>query len=110
MVTVAEILKNRRLAVERKISTSLEALSDDYRCSATAPLLFLPLGSWHPRCYGSTHVMAMAMLNETHGTRTDHEGFLCMLMCRDIKAGFMLGFMRGVPASVLVHAVFSPRC
>ncbi len=31
MVTVAEILKNRRLAVERKISTSLEALSDDYR-------------------------------------------------------------------------------
>ena len=32
MVTVAEILKNRRLAVERKISTSLEVLSDDYRC------------------------------------------------------------------------------
>lgn len=31
MVTVAEILKNRRLAVERKISTSLEVLSDDYR-------------------------------------------------------------------------------
>ncbi|CAK0771550.1 hypothetical protein CVIRNUC_003871 [Coccomyxa viridis] len=31
MVTVAEILKNRRLAVERKITTSLEALSDDYR-------------------------------------------------------------------------------
>ena len=33
MVTVAEILKNRRLAVERKITTSLEALSDDYRCA-----------------------------------------------------------------------------
>ena len=33
MVTVAEILKNRRLAVERKISTSLEVLSDDYRCA-----------------------------------------------------------------------------
>ena len=33
MVTLAEILKNRRLAVERKITTSLEALSDDYRCA-----------------------------------------------------------------------------
>ncbi|CAL5228047.1 g11112 [Coccomyxa viridis] len=31
MVTVAEILKNRRLAIERKITTSLEVLSDDYR-------------------------------------------------------------------------------
>ena len=41
MVTVAEILKNRRLAVERKISTSLEVLSDDYRCAAMA---CIPLG------------------------------------------------------------------
>ena len=31
MVTVAVILKNRRLAVEKKITTSLESLSDDYR-------------------------------------------------------------------------------
>jgi DNA-binding protein len=35
MVTVAEILKNRRLAVEKKITTSLESLSDNYRyCAA----------------------------------------------------------------------------
>ena len=39
MVTVAEILKNRRLAVERKITTSLEVLSDDYRC--------VVCGAWH---------------------------------------------------------------
>ena len=32
MVTVAEILKNRRLAVEKSVSTSLETLSDDFRC------------------------------------------------------------------------------
>lgn len=31
MVTVAEILKNRGLAVEKRISTALESLSDDYR-------------------------------------------------------------------------------
>ena len=31
MVTIAEILKNRGLAVEKKISTALESLSDDYR-------------------------------------------------------------------------------
>ncbi|KAK9906773.1 hypothetical protein WJX75_007713 [Coccomyxa subellipsoidea] len=31
MVTVAEILKNRQLAVEKKLCTSLESLSDDYR-------------------------------------------------------------------------------
>ncbi|CAL8462076.1 g1607 [Coccomyxa elongata] len=31
MVTVAEILKNRGLAVEKKLCTSLESLSDDYR-------------------------------------------------------------------------------
>jgi hypothetical protein len=34
MVTVAEILKSRGLAVEKKISTALESLSDDYRCGA----------------------------------------------------------------------------
>lgn len=33
MVTVAEILKNRGLAVEKKLCTSLESLSDDYRCT-----------------------------------------------------------------------------
>lgn len=37
MVTVAEILKNRGLAVEKKLCTSLESLSDDYRC--TSPTL-----------------------------------------------------------------------
>ena len=35
MVTVAEILKNRQLAVEKKLCTSLESLSDDYRCLLT---------------------------------------------------------------------------
>ena len=37
MVTVAEILKNRGLAVEKKISTALESLSDNYRCAPAAP-------------------------------------------------------------------------
>ncbi len=49
MVTVAEILKNRRLAIERKITTSLEVLSDDYRCSSEACLLS-----------ASTHVCIMS--------------------------------------------------
>ena len=31
MVTIAEILKNRGLAIEKRISTALESLSDDYR-------------------------------------------------------------------------------
>ena len=31
MVTVAEILKNRGLAVEKRVSTSLETLTDDFR-------------------------------------------------------------------------------
>ena len=40
MVTVAEILKNRGLAVEKKISTALESLSDNYRCASA---------QWHRR-------------------------------------------------------------
>jgi len=32
MVTVAEILKGRRLAVVKKVVTSLESLSGEYRC------------------------------------------------------------------------------
>ena len=43
MVTVAEILKNRRLAVERKITTSLEVLSDDYRWAVCDACLFSDL-------------------------------------------------------------------
>ena len=31
MVTVAEILKGRRLAVEKRLTTSLESLSGEYR-------------------------------------------------------------------------------
>lgn len=31
-VTVAEILKNRNLAVEKKLGTSLEVLGDEFRC------------------------------------------------------------------------------
>eukprot|EP00884_Botryococcus_braunii_P020020 jgi/Botrbrau1/6701/Bobra.0202s0038.1 len=31
MVTVAEILKNRNLAIEQRLSTSLELLTDEYR-------------------------------------------------------------------------------
>lgn len=31
MVTVAEILKNRNLAVEKKVSTALEQLTDEFR-------------------------------------------------------------------------------
>jgi hypothetical protein len=38
MVTVAEILKNRQLAVEKKLCTSLESLSDDYRCGLHSSL------------------------------------------------------------------------
>ena len=34
LVTVAEILKNRNLALEKKLSTSLESLSDDHRLSS----------------------------------------------------------------------------
>ncbi|EIE24354.1 hypothetical protein COCSUDRAFT_9336, partial [Coccomyxa subellipsoidea C-169] len=42
MVTVAEILKNRQLAVEKKLCTSLESLSDDYRCRHPSPCLQKP--------------------------------------------------------------------
>ena len=42
MVTVAEILKGRRLAVVKKVVTSLESLSGEYRCGCLrqpAPLM-----------------------------------------------------------------------
>lgn len=38
MVTVAEILKGRRLAVEKRLTTSLESLSGEYRWGRTSGL------------------------------------------------------------------------
>lgn len=57
MVTVAEILKNRRLAIERKISTSLEALSDEYRYSLLEDQTpFLPACALYHPCTCLQHM------------------------------------------------------
>ena len=57
MVTVAEILKNRRLAVEQKISTSLEALSDDFRCSLDHCIMYRHCPHSQGCCTGSQEVI-----------------------------------------------------